>query len=454
MGVLLGIAALPLGLLFRWTLQKLRRLFHRDLTTARDLILGNLRETKKRFSEDALIKGLTGSLQEAFRPQVLLVLPVDDRKILLPPIKNGDPGHPFAQALAEAQSLALPSHVLRHARENREVVLGLGSDESEWIQEQGPTLRAHVDALGLQVMVLLMAGEDIHTTLLLGGKYAELNYGREDRELLREVSIAAGMLLESAVLHRRLLDQGRLEQELQTARKIQESLVTSEVPHMQGYQVALRLDPTFETGGDLLWVKRRQTGRWIAAVGDVSGKGLAAALYMSQATALLKFATQKEGVEFENLLPALDHTLRNLMGPKDFLTLSVVEWTEEGSFRLLRAGHPPAILVRSSNPEGISELEVAGRGLGLRPSTPGDWKVYSGTLEPGQWLVMYSDGLTEAMNTKGELYGLKRFKDQLRHYWTLGSPRAACEAIFHDVAHYEVQNRDDRTLFILGREHP
>jgi serine phosphatase RsbU (regulator of sigma subunit) len=287
---------------------------------------------------------------------------------------------------------------------------------------------------------------------LLGGKYAELNYGREDRELLREVAQAAGIVLETTVLHRRILDQGRIEQELQTARKIQESLITFEAPAIPGYQLALRLEPALETGGDLLWVKRRKHGKWIAAVGDVSGKGLAAALYMSQATALLKFATQDENLDFDRILPALDRTMRNLMGSRDFLTLILLEWDESGSYRIARAGHPPALILRGPRREDIEELISVGRGLGLRPPSEGDWHINEGVIRPGEWIVMYSDGLTEAMSEAGELYGLPRLQEQLLRMRAMGSARAACEAIYQDVASFDSQNRDDRTLLILGRD--
>ena len=449
-GVLVGLSALPIGWILRALLLFLRRKFRRDLHTARDLILGNLRETKKRFSETALLGGLLASLKEAFRPHVLLLLPVEDRRVQLPAVTRIDPDDPLRESLQRPCSLLLPSGLVRQARENRELVLGLSSDEADWINEQGEVLRAHVDALEAQVLTLLMVNEEPHAVLLLGGKYAELNYGRDDRELLREVALATGLLLETAVLHLRLLDQGRLEQELNTARVIQESLITSEVPDLPGFQAALRLTPALETGGDLLWVGRRPSGCHIAAVGDVSGKGLAAALYMSQATALLKFAAGQEGMAFELILPTLDQALRNLMGPKDFLTLSLLEWDESGRFRAARAGHPP--LLRIMGAGDAEEVPSAGRGLGLRPFSPGSWQVVEGTLEPRQWLVMYSDGLTEAMNKRGELYGVGRLKDQVQRLWGTGSVRAACEAVFQDVSAFESQNRDDRTLFILARD--
>ena len=66
--------------------------------------------------------------------------------------------------------------------------------------------------------------------------------------------------------------------------------------------------------------------------------------------------------------------------------------------------------------------------------------------------MLYSDGLTEAMDRKGEQYGLDRFCAQLQRLWATGSLRAACEAVFKDVANFETQNRDDRTLLILGRD--
>lgn len=453
-GALVGLSALPLGWLLRWMLLALRRGFRRDLNSARELILGGLRETKKRLSEESLLAALKENLQEAFRPQLLLMLPVAGHAVELPALWDLDLEEPGAEALGRARHLTLPPGLIRHARENRELVVGLGSDEAEWVREQGHSLRAHLDALEAQVMVLILVNNEPHTVILLGGKYAELNYGREDRELLREVSLATGIVLETAVLHRRILDQGRLEQELQTARRIQESLITFEAPTIPGYQLALRLEPALETGGDLLWVKHRKGDRWIAAVGDVSGKGLAAALYMSQATALLKFASQQEDWDMAAILPALDQTMRNLMGARDFITLSLLEWEPSGRFRIARAGHPPALVVQGPGPSDIRELVPAGRGLGLRPRGPADWQVHEGVLQPREWLVMYSDGLTEAMSRQGELYGMERFTGVIQRLWGTGSVRAACEAVFHDVAAFEAQNRDDRTLFILGRERP
>ncbi len=450
-GVLLGLSALPVGWLLRTLLLTLRRKFRRDLQSARDLILGNLRETRKRFSEEAILDGLAESLREAFRPQLLLVLPVEDRRMLLPAVRDRDPEDPFIASLAGPQALRLPQSLVRHARDNRELVLGLGSDEADWVREQGHAVRIHIDALEAQVLMLILVSDEPYAAVLLGGKYAELNYGREDRELLREVAMAASIVLETAVLHRRLLDQGRLEQELQTARRIQETLVTSDPPHVRGFQLALRLDPALETGGDLLWVKSRGN-RWIAAVGDVSGKGLAAALYMAQATALLKYATQQEHFCLEEMIPALDTTLRNLMGAREFLTLSIVEWEENGQYRIMRAGHPPPLLVSAGLPHTVVEIPIPGRGLGLRPRGPSNWEVRTGTLQPGEWLVMYSDGLTEAMDRHGEIFGLDRLRQQLTRMRGTGSVRAACEAVYREVTAFEATNRDDRTLFILGRD--
>lgn len=445
MGALLGLTALPIGWVLRALLRGLRRRFHRDFQTTRAIVLGSLHETRKRLNPEALVQSLAGSLKEGFRPQRLDVLGFDGDTILLPEYEGPAGFHP-------ARRLRLPAGLLRHARENRELVLGLGPDEADWIAEQGPELRAHVDALEAQVMVLLLVHEKPHKALILGGKYAELNYGREDRELLREAAIVSGITLETAILHRKLMDQGRIEQELQTARRIQESLITSQAPNLEGFQMALRLEPAFETGGDLLWVKRRPGGQWLAAVGDVSGKGMAAALYMSQATALLEIATQRADQSLEDILVALDEALRQLMSSRDFLTLTLLEWLEDGRFRLARAGHPPALLVKGPRPEDVDEMSPFGRGLGMRPAGPRDWRIEEGVLQPKQWLVLYSDGLTEAMDQRGDLYGTTRLKDQLRRLWGTGSPRAATEAVFREVAAFETQNLDDRTLLILGRE--
>ena len=444
-GALVGLLALPLGWILRAILLALRRGFRRDLGTAREILQGALRETKNRFSEEALMQGLKNAIKEAYQPQTLEILPASEAAIDLPAADDPETGHHHP-----VRTLKLPANLLRHARDNRELVLGLGSEEADWIQGQGLSLRAHVDALEVQLMVLVLVGEDLHAAVLLGGKYAELNYGREDRELLRETAIATGIVLETAVLHRKIVDQGRLEQELHTARRIQESLVTTCPPEVPGFQMALRLEPAFETGGDLLWVRRRSNGRWLAALGDVSGKGMAAALYMSQAIALLEFATQRHDHGLEVILAQMDQALRQLFGQRDFLTLTLLEWDAAGGFRLARAGHPPALLIRGG--QEPRELCPGGRGLGLRPQGACDWQIHEGALEPRDWLVIYSDGLTEAMNRQGDLYGERRMKALLQKLWGAGSPRAACEALYRDVAGFEAQNRDDRTLFILARD--
>lgn len=449
-GALIGILALPLGWALRRLLKGIRRRFRRDFSSTRNIALSAVREPRKRFSEESLVKSLRRALGEAFQPQLLEILPIEDRQVLLPAAEASD--REERRIYFPPQPLRIPPGLLRLARENRELVLGLGSEEADWIRDQGGTLRAHVDALEAQLLLLILAGDQPHSVVLLGGKYAELNYGREDRELLREVALAAGQVLETALMHRRLVAQERLSQELETARRIQEGLVTSHVPPIPGFHVALRLEPALETGGDMLFVKRRPGGTWLAAVGDICGKGLAAALYMAQATALLEQAAQTENQKLEEILCSLDLTLRQLLGHRGFLTLILLEWDEAGNYRLARAGHPGALILEDACGEAPREVIPHGRGLGLRPAGPGDWQVIEGVLPPKGWMVLYSDGLSEAMNREGELYGLDRLGTQLRRLWGTGSPRAACEAVFHDVAAFDTQNRDDRTLFILGRE--
>lgn len=447
LGVLAGLLVIPMGWLLRTLIRRIRRRYGKDHGAIREQILGALRESSQRLSEDGLVRHLAQAIREAYRPLCLHRLNAEQGFLSLPGLeRTDDEGQTIRFPMT---TLKLPPGLLRHARDNRELVVGLGSEEADWIREQDPRLREHVDALGAQLMVLLMAHERPHTALLLGGKYAELGYSREDRELLREAAISAGVMLETVQLHRRVVEQERVSQELAAARRIQEGLLPKP-PGIPGFQVALRLDAALETGGDLLFLKQRPDGRWVAAVGDVSGKGLPAALYMSQAMALLDLAVGQDGGELETILPRLDETLRNLLGPKGFLTLALLEWDATGAYRLARAGHPGALLLEPG--AAPRELLPSGRGLGLRPAGPGHWVVQEGVLPPRAWVVLYSDGLTEAMDRQGELFGVERMSRQLQRLLGTGSVRAACEAVFQEVGAFETQNRDDRTLFILGRE--
>ena len=210
-GALIGILALPLGWTLRRLLLGIRRRFRRDFSTTRDIALSAVREPHKRFSEESLVKSLRRALGEAFQPNLLEILPIKDRQVMLPAAESSD--REERRIHFPPQPLRIPPGLIRLARENRELVLGLGSEEADWIREQSSTMRAHVDALEAQLALIILAGDTPHSVVLLGGKYAELNYGIEDRELLREVALAAGQVLETAVMHQRLVAQERLSQE-------------------------------------------------------------------------------------------------------------------------------------------------------------------------------------------------------------------------------------------------
>ncbi|MBS1766511.1 MAG: PDZ domain-containing protein, partial [Acidobacteria bacterium] len=225
MGILVGLLALPLGWVRLRLVRRIRKLFHRDAETAREALLGSLRDTRKRLSEEGVYQALTEGIEASMHPSGLWVLPFDRLALQLPACEG-----------FTAQTLFLPASLARHARDNRELVLGLGSEEADWIREQGDQARAHVNALEAQILVLLMVADQPHAAVLVGSKYAELNYGRRDRELLREAAINGGVILETAVMHRRLVAQERATQELETARKIQEGLITSTPPPVPGFQ--------------------------------------------------------------------------------------------------------------------------------------------------------------------------------------------------------------------------
>jgi serine phosphatase RsbU (regulator of sigma subunit) len=157
-------------------------------------------------------------------------------------------------------------------------------------------------------------------------------------------------------------------------------------------------------------------------------------------------------MDFDRLLRALDQTLRNLMRSRDFLTLCLLEWDRSGRFRVARAGHPAPLLLQADRPEKPVEIAINGRGLGLRPEMPGVWQIHEGHLEPGDWFVMFSDGLTEAASLEGEMFGVERLTSLLRDHQRGGSVQSACTSIFHETALHETQDRDDRTLFILKRK--
>jgi hypothetical protein len=200
--------------------------------------------------------------------------------------------------------------------------------------------------------------------------------------------------------------QGRqvaLEREMQSAREIQRVLIPDTLPALEGYAVTSAYQPALEVGGDFFQIIGEKDGSTIIALGDVSGKGLKAAMNVSLIVGVLR-SMSDAGVGPVEMLERLNRCLYGrLQG--GFVTAVILRLQPDGSVALANAGHLPPFLNQK-------ELELEGcLPLGLVSSVSYDQVNLS--LKPGDQLSIFTDGLLEARNADGELYGFERLQQLL-----------------------------------------
>lgn len=248
---------------------------------------------------------------------------------------------------------------------------------------------------------------------------------------------------------RRALDRLRISEEFDVARKVQAQLLPAEAPHVAGLDVAGVCVPANEVGGDYYDYFDLGEGRLGVAIGDVSGKGVGAAIYMTLTKSYM--VTQaRRALDPMHVLSRVNAHLRRNLARGNFVTMAYAV-ADAGARRLdyTRAGHNPPLLVRA-NGEG-DFLNAPGLALGAagKQTFEAATRVESVDLEPGDLLLLYTDGVTEAMNGSGDEYGEERLIALTRRLATSVAPSAAAiEAILQDVRGFagRAAQHDDITI--------
>jgi sigma-B regulation protein RsbU (phosphoserine phosphatase) len=197
--------------------------------------------------------------------------------------------------------------------------------------------------------------------------------------------------------------------EFSIAHRVQQQMLPDKPPEIPGFSIAASCQPAREVGGDLFDFLKLPDGRWSISVGDVSGKGVPAALYMTLTKGLLIATTQDSG-DVLDIITSVNGHIHEVTERKTFVTMALGALDPETlQFDHVRAGHNPIVWRRAANNETVF-LNTPGIGLGMvsdrlfRRST----RVDRVELGSGDVLVFYSDGLTEAMNRNNEQFGEER----------------------------------------------
>jgi len=272
----------------------------------------------------------------------------------------------------------------------------------------------------------------------------------DDIRLLGIIGVQSAQIMENARLYREELRFRQLEGEVQAARKIQEGFLPKSLPEIHGFDIYGGSTPAKEVGGDYFDFVHAADKKLFFTLGDVSGKGLPAAMLMGtiQGQARMLF-TRYPDMTPSRALGELNLITCQLSSSAQFATMIIGSLQAgEGGIVLSNGGHPYPIIVRADG--SLEEMEASSMLIGMFDQA--SFADAAGSLNPGDFLAVFSDGIDEAFNADNEEFGLDRTKQCL-----LDNRRMTADEIYREtirsVAEFrgEAEQSDDITLIIIKR---
>src|SRR5215217_4016539 len=286
-----------------------------------------------------------------------------------------------------------------------------GVVEIDKLDLDSPALAA-MKAADIKVVVPLVSQGELIGLLNLGPRLSQQEYSADDRKLLNDLATQTAPAVQVAQLVRQQQQQAqereRIEQELRVARLIQQTLLPKAVPELGGWNVAAYYQPAREVGGDFYDFLELDDGHLGLVVGDVTDKGVPAALVMATTRAMLRASAQRLDSPAEVLRQVNDVIVRDIP-PNMFITcLYAILDTRSGKLRYANAGHDLPYLRHKGRSGDTTELRATGMPLGLMPGMFYEEK--EAVLEEGDSILFYSDGLVEAHDPHYEMFGFPRLQ--------------------------------------------
>ena len=250
--------------------------------------------------------------------------------------------------------------------------------------------------------------------------------------------------VENARLYAELAQrERRMEEDLEAARELQRLLLPDTAPEIEGMESAVRLRPAREVSGDIYAIFEQKDQKTIIAMGDVSGKGTAAALYGSLVSGLLRTLAPRRRQPAE-LMKALNDALIERKVEARYVTLGVLLW-DSATRRIVmaNAGALPPMICRGTE---ILKIRVEGVPLGLLDAR--EYEEVTFQAEPGDTIVLYSDGITDHLNAAGTEFGRGRLVQLVRAHGDK-QPDELIGEIFKELDKFSTVAFDDQTVFVM-----
>jgi serine phosphatase RsbU (regulator of sigma subunit) len=329
-----------------------------------------------------------------------------------------------------------------------------GVVEIDKLDLDSPALLAMKSA-EIKLVVPLVSQGELIGLLNLGPRLSQQEYSADDRKLLNDLATQTAPAVQVAQLVRQQQQQAqereRIEQELRVARLIQQTLLPKHVPELEGYQLAAYYQPAREVGGDFYDFLTLDEGHLGLVVGDVTDKGVPAALVMATTRTMLRASAQRLDSPGA-VLERVNDVIVSEIPPNMFITcLYAILEMQTGRLRYANAGHDLPYRRRASSwGGGAQELRATGMPLGLMPGMRYEEKEI--VLQRGESVLFYSDGLVEAHDPNYEMFGFPRLQGLVGAHRTGGE--ALVNFLLSELSRFtgeDWEQEDDITLVSLQR---
>jgi serine phosphatase RsbU (regulator of sigma subunit)/anti-sigma regulatory factor (Ser/Thr protein kinase) len=324
-----------------------------------------------------------------------------------------------------------------------------GPVDIEALTLDSPGLRALRES-GMKVVVPLINQGELIGLLNLGPRLSEQDYSADDRRLLENLAgqVAPAVLVAQLVQQQEAeaRTRERIEQELRVAQLIQQNFLPKETPDLPGWQVAAYYQPAREVGGDFYDFIALDDGRLGLVIGDVTDKGVPAALVMASTRSVIRAAAQRLSSPGEVLRRVNDLVCPDI--PQNMFATCLYSILDPVTGRLTyaNAGHNLPYLHTSS---GVGELHATGMPLGLLPGM--SYEEGEVTLRPGESVLFHSDGLVEAHNSEKEMFGFPRLMELVGLHGDQSDLIDQLRAELVSFTGRDREQEDDVTLVTLSR---
>lgn len=306
---------------------------------------------------------------------------------------------------------------------------------------ESPALDA-LRAAGVALVVPLVANDALLGTINLGPRRSEQAYTKDDKALLATLASQLAPAIRLARLARRQEEeaarQERIDQELRVARVIQQTLLPRDLPNVAGWDISAFYRPAREVGGDFYDVVSLDDGRAVVFEGDVTDKGVPAALVMATCRAALRAATDR----YDDPGEILRHTNEVLVAdiPPAMFVTCFCAILDGSKFRFANAGHPLPLVVTDGE---VVAIRATGMPLGMLPGS--GYEVVEVAVGKGAAIVIASDGVAEAHDSAGAMYGFDRVGE------VVARSDDPITALIDDVDQFAAEQEDDITVVVIKR---